>query len=57
MRICGLALFLAASLVFLVAWAVMKHDVQGATVVAAYVLAFAGASMGLLQAGGEMEVF
>ena len=52
--ILGFGTLLAASMVFLVCWAVLKHDVQGASGVAAYMLAFVTLLVGTVQAGLEM---
>jgi len=48
--------FLIASLVFFVCWAVLKQDVQGASGVAAYILAFTTLSVGSVQAAFELEL-
>lgn len=48
--------FLIASLIFLVCWAVLKQDVQGASGVAAYILALTTLSVGTLQAAFELEL-
>ena len=45
---------LAGSLAFLICWSVLKHDVQGASGVAAYIIAFLGLAIGSIQAGFEL---
>ncbi|MCJ1380780.1 hypothetical protein MMC17_003889 [Xylographa soralifera] len=50
------ALLLLASLVFLICWAVLQHDVQGASGVAAYIVAIATLSVGSVQAAFELEL-
>ena len=50
------AIALLASFVFFVCWAVLEHDVQGASGVAAYVLALATLLIGSVQAAFEMEI-
>ena len=52
----SLLLLLLASLVFLICWAVLQHDVQGASGIATYVLALITLSIGSLQAAFEMEL-
>lgn len=47
--------FLIASLVFFVCWAVLKQDVQGASGVAAYILTFTTLSVGSVQVAFELE--
>ena len=53
---CLLLLTVLGSLVFLVCWAVLEHDVQGASGVAGYVLVLITAAGGSLQAAIEMEI-
>ena len=53
---CLLLLTILGSVVFLVCWAVLEHDVQGASGVAGYVLVLITAAGGSLQAAIEMEV-
>ena len=48
------AVVLAGSLAFLVCWSVLKHDVQGASGVAAYMMAFLGLAIGSIQAVFEL---
>ena len=47
--------FLIASLVFFVCWAVLKQDVQGASGVAAYIFTFTTLSVGSVQVAFELE--
>lgn len=49
-------LLLLASVIFLICWAVLQHDVQGASGVATYVLALITLFIGSLQAAFEMEL-
>ena len=51
-----LLLAVLGSLVFLVCWAVLKQDLQGASGVAGYILAVSTVLMGTLQVAIEMEV-
>lgn len=46
----SLALFVLGSLVFGICWAVLRHDVQGAFGVAAYMVALVGLVVGTTQA-------
>ena len=48
------AIVLAGSLVFLICWSVLKQDVQGASGVAAYMIAFLGLAIGSVQALFEL---
>lgn len=48
------AVLLAGSLAFLICWSVLKHDVQGASGVAAYIVAFLGLAIGSIQAVFEL---
>ena len=48
------AIVLAGSLAFLICWSVLKHDVQGASGVAAYMIAFLGLTIGSVQAVFEI---
>ena len=48
------AVLLAGSLVFLVCWSVLEHDLQGASGVAAYMVAFLGLAIGSIQAVFEL---
>ena len=48
--IVAFAVLLAGSLAFLICWSVLKHDVQGASGVAAYIIAFLGLAIGSVQA-------
>ena len=50
------ALVLLASFVFFICWAVLEHDIQGASGVAAYLLALATLTIGSVQAAFEMEI-
>lgn len=45
---------LLASLTFLISWAILQHDLQGACGVAAYMLAFATLTVGSVQAAFEI---
>ncbi|MCJ1290589.1 hypothetical protein MMC34_002129 [Xylographa carneopallida] len=56
MCLLAFAVLLLASLVFLICWAVLQHDVQGASGVAAYIVALAMLSVGSLQAVFELEL-
>lgn len=47
----GLLLFVLGSLVFGICWAVLRHDIQGAFGVAAYMVALIGLVIGTIQAG------
>lgn len=47
----SLAMFVLGSLVFGICWAVLRHDVQGAFGVAAYMVALVGLVVGTIQAG------
>lgn len=49
-------LLLLASLLFLICWGVLQHDIQGAASVATYVLALIALSIGSLQAAFETEL-
>jgi hypothetical protein len=49
------SLFGLGGLVFAVLWAVLKHDVQGAFGVAAYIMGFLATGIGTLQAGIEIS--
>ncbi|MCJ1286043.1 hypothetical protein MMC26_005385 [Xylographa opegraphella] len=51
------ALILLASLVFLGCWAVLQHDVQGASGIAAYMLTLATLALGCVQAAFELELW
>ncbi|MCJ1407014.1 hypothetical protein MMC19_001084 [Ptychographa xylographoides] len=46
---------LFSSLVFLICWAVLQHDIQGASGVAAYMLAFVALGIGSIQAAFELN--
>lgn len=46
----SLALLLLGSLVFAISWSVLKHDLQGAFGVAAYLVALVALSIGTVQA-------
>lgn len=48
------ALLLVGSLSFLICWSALKHDVQGASGVAAYIVALLGLAVGSLQAVFEL---
>ena len=48
------AVVLAGSLAFLICWSVLKHDVQGASGVAAYMMAFLGLAIASVQALFEL---
>ena len=48
-------ILMVASYVFLVCWAMLKKDVQGASGVASWVLAFLALGVGSVQAGLEMQ--
>ena len=48
------AVVLTGSLAFLICWSVLKHDVQGASGVAAYMIAFLGLAIGSIQAVFEL---
>ena len=52
--IVAFTVLLAGSLAFLVCWSVLKHDVQGASGVAAYIVAFLGLAIGSIQAVFEL---
>ena len=52
--ILAFATFLTASLVFVVCYSLLKHDVQSASGVAAYLVAFVMLGIGTLQAGFEL---
>lgn len=45
----ALATFLFSSLIFAIAWSILKHDVQGAFAVAAYFVTLAGLGAGSVQ--------
>lgn len=48
------AVLLAGSLAFLICWSVLEHDLQGASGVAAYMVAFLGLAIGSTQAVFEL---
>ena len=48
------AVLLAGSLAFLICWSVLEHDLQGASGVAAYMVAFLGLAIGSTQAMFEL---
>ena len=52
--IVAFAVLLAGSLAFLICWSVLKHDIQGASGVAAYIIAFLGLAIGSMQAVFEL---
>ncbi|KAL8785902.1 MAG: hypothetical protein Q9195_008447 [Heterodermia aff. obscurata] len=52
--IVAFAVLLAGSLAFLICWSVLKHDLQGASGVAAYIIAFLGLAIGSIQAIFEL---
>ena len=52
--IVAFAVLLAGSLAFLICWSVLKHDIQGASGVAAYIIAFLGLAIGSVQAVFEL---
>lgn len=52
--IVAFAVLLAGSLAFLICWSVLEHDLQGASGVAAYIIAFLGLGIGSIQAIFEL---
>lgn len=52
--ILGFAILLVASLIFLICWSVLNHDVQGAVGIATYIMAFVTLGIGSLQAAFEL---
>ena len=46
---------LLGSMAFLICWAVLKHDTQSASGVAAYIVAFVMLGVGNLQAAFELQ--